>query len=174
MRRRGSFLSAMVMAVAALGVASIGCGGHPVPSPFGAAPEVEATEDEANVPSSQRTRVPDQRFPELGITGRPTNTNPRGLLVTGFLPSAQPWPLQVLGVREGDVLVMCDWHALRVGHRVAVALDRLRNHGEPFVLVVFRGEETVTLRGDSRLLSALGDHRLGSRAPGAVGRDQDD
>jgi len=103
----------------------------------------------APIPSSMR-RSTLADLAQLGVVGEPSK-NPRGLLVKDFLPSATPWPLQVIGVQKGDVVISCNGQAGQLGARILQALEGLQNRGEAITLVVVRDGKDVTLSRSEKL-----------------------
>jgi len=90
---------------------------------------------------------------QWGATGRPSQ-NPQGLRITGFLPSPGPSPLEVIGVREGDVIVRCNGASEQLRDHLLAAMTGLQERGEPIVLVVSRDGRLLTLERTEKLPSA--------------------
>jgi S1-C subfamily serine protease len=92
-----------------------------------------------------------QDLKQLGITGRPSDTDPKGLLVTAFTATTPESPLKTIGVQEGDVILSCNGAAQQMGTRLPEAVKGLQERGEPMTLVVLRGGKQVTLERKEKL-----------------------
>jgi S1-C subfamily serine protease len=90
----------------------------------------------------------------LGITGRPSTTQPPGLLVTGFTPSPEPSALKVIGVEEEDVIVACNGQREHMRDACLAAIEGLQERGEPITLLVLRDGQQVELTRTERLPDA--------------------
>ncbi len=93
----------------------------------------------------------EQYLAQLGITGKPSATRPRGLLVTGFVSSSETAPLAVIGVKEGDVIMSCNGEQQQISSRLVAAIEGLQERAEPITLVVVREGERVTLERTEKL-----------------------
>lgn len=138
----------MSVLIVALAAALLGCGTTPPAS------ETAPPSGQAGAPTGPGGGGRQEQLAQLGITGRPSETDPAGLLVTGFLPSSDPWPLQTLGVEVGDAIIMCNDQQQQIGTRLTAAIDGLQARGEPITLVVLRNNDRVTLQRDEKLPGA--------------------
>jgi S1-C subfamily serine protease len=91
---------------------------------------------------------------QLGVIGKPSQTEPQGLLVEGFTPSSEPWPLEILGVEKGDVIVSVNGQQGRIGARLTTALEGLQSRGETITLEVIRDGKRVKLERAEKLPGA--------------------
>jgi S1-C subfamily serine protease len=91
---------------------------------------------------------------QLGVIGRPSQTEPKGLLVTGFAPSSEPWPLEIVGVEKGDAIVSVNGQQLQIGARLIDALEGLQSRGETITLEVIRDGQRVKLERAEKLPGA--------------------
>jgi len=141
----------LLMAVFA--AALLGCGGSPSgESPAtGPGPTAGAGSRQGGPPAGAEGMSPQQHLAQLGITGKPNATEPRGLLVTGFVSSSETAPLAVIGVKEGDVIVSCNGARQQIGVRLVAAVKGLQERGEPVTLVVMRDGQQVTLERTEKL-----------------------
>jgi len=87
----------------------------------------------------------------FGITGGPSQTEPRGLLVTGFTSPPEQSPLKVIGVKEGDVILSCNGETHQMGERLYAAIEGLEKRGRKITLVVLRDGKEVTLERTEKL-----------------------
>ena len=90
----------------------------------------------------------------FGITGGPSQTEPRGLLVTGFVSPPEQSPLKVIGVKEGDVILSCNGETRQMGERLYAAIEGLQQRGQKITLVVLRDGKQVTLERTEKLPAA--------------------
>jgi len=90
----------------------------------------------------------------FGITGGPSQTEPRGLLISGFTSQPDPSPLKVIGVEVGDAIISCNGETGKMGDRLQAALDGLQNRGQKITLVVIRDGKQVTLERTEKLPAA--------------------
>jgi len=87
----------------------------------------------------------------FGITGGPSQTEPRGLLVTGFVSPPEQSPLKVIGVKEGDVILSCNGERRQMGERLHAAVEGLQQRGQKITLVVIREGKELTLERSEKL-----------------------
>jgi S1-C subfamily serine protease len=71
-------------------------------------------------------------------------------LVTGFVSSSRPSPVELMGVEEGDVIVLCNGRAGQMGVRLLAAVEGLQSRGEPVVLEVVRNGKQIRLRATKK------------------------
>ena len=149
-RGRGVFAYILMVVFAA---ALLGCGSSPSgESPAaGTGPAARAGSRQGGLSAGAGGGSSLQHLVQLGITGEPSATEPRGLLVTGFVPSSETAPLAVIGVKEGDVIVSCNGQQRQPGMRLVAAIEGLQKRGEPITLVVVREGERVTLERTEKL-----------------------
>jgi len=136
----------------------VGCSSRPEPAPSGGPTDTgDAAPPAAAMPPSATPASPPSRtstladVAQLGVVGEPSRTDPRGLRIKDFTPSAKPSPLQVLGVKKGDVIITCNGQAGQLGVRIGQALEALQDRGEPITLVVVRDGKQVTLTRSEKL-----------------------
>jgi len=150
-RKQTQYLIAALLLVVVLSAAFVVSTRRPAASPA-PIPQAEAVPTpmppgprEQRQPSSPADLVP------LGVTGRPSATEPQGLQITGFVPADKPWPLEVIGVEEGDVIITCNGQREQMARRLQAAVEALQERGEPIVLEVLRGGERIVLERTERL-----------------------
>ncbi|MFB3880499.1 MAG: hypothetical protein ACE149_04510 [Armatimonadota bacterium] len=97
----------------------------------------------------------------FGITGGPSQTEPRGLLISSLAEEPNPSPLKLIGVQVGDVIVSCNGGTKQMGERLYSALDGLQNRGEKITLVVVRDGKQMTLERTDKLPAAAVPPDLG-------------
>ena len=95
-----------------------------------------------------------QGLSQLGITGRPSDTSPQGLLVTAFTATTPESPLKTIGVQQGDVILSCNGAQQQMGRRLPEAMKGLQERGEPVTLVVLREGKQITLARKDKLAAA--------------------
>lgn len=100
------------------------------------------------------SQQPLAQLAQLGVIGSPSQTEPQGLLVADFTPSSEPWPLEVLGVEKGDVIISVNGEQGRIGGRLVNALEVLEQGGEPITLDIIRDGKRVTLERTEKLPGA--------------------
>lgn len=139
--------------MALLAAALLGCGSSPsAESPAtGPGPTTSAGSRQGGPPAGAGGMSSPQHLAQLGITGKPSGTEPRGLLVTGFVSSSETAPLAVIGVKEGDVIVSCSGQRQQLGVRLVAAFKGLQERGEPVTLVVMRDGQQLTLERTEKL-----------------------
>jgi S1-C subfamily serine protease len=121
--------------------------GSPIASPAGGGPS-RAGQPAGRAGGQQRTLA------YFGITGGPSQTDPRGLLVTGFVSPPEQSPLKVVGVKEGDVILSCNGETHQMGERLYAAIEGLEQRGQKITLVVLRDGKQVTLARTEKLPAA--------------------
>ncbi len=139
-------LVSIVVVVLTGALALAGCGGGPETSPI-----AQGTGGRAGPSRGAAGRSSPSHLAPLGIAGRPSATQPQGLLVTGFTLSPEPSPLQVIGVEEGDVIVACNGESRHMRDRILDAIEGLRERGEPITLSVVRNGQQIELTRTERL-----------------------
>jgi len=142
---------ALVAVIAVLAALVAGCGGGSSGGPTPAAPSGPSA-----APASGGSGAPAggsgvQDLSQLGITGRPSDTSPRGLLVTAFTATTPESPLETIGVQQGDVILSCNGAQQQMGRRLAEAIKGLQERGEPVTSVVLREGKQVTLERKEKL-----------------------
>lgn len=151
MKRYLSWLFGTVL-VLALFVSVEGCGEQS--SPPAATPPAPTSQTPMMPSSSTPPSSPGQSTPahvaRLGVVGEPS-ADRRGLLIREFTSSPTPSPLQVLGVKKGDVIISCNGQQGQLGLRINQAIDGLQTRGEPITVVVEREGKQVTLTRSERL-----------------------
>jgi len=95
-----------------------------------------------------------QGLSQLGITGRPSETSPQGLLVTAFTATTPGSPLKTIGVQQGDIILSCNGAQQQMGRRLPEAIKGLQERGEPVTLVVLREGKQITLARKEKLPAA--------------------
>jgi S1-C subfamily serine protease len=103
------------------------------------------------------SQQPLAQLAQLGVIGSPSNTQPQGLLVAEFAPSSEPWPLEILGVEKGDVIISVNGQQGQVSRRLVNALEVLEQQGEPVRLEIIRDGERVKLERTEKLPGASAD-----------------
>ena len=150
MRRHMCSRAIVLALILTLAATVVGCGGPragetPVIAPSG--PRAAGRE---GPPAGVVGESSQEQLAELGVRGRYREADPRGLQVTGFVESSEPWPLEVVGVEAGDVIVSCNGEKHHMGARLAAALEALQDRGEAITLEVIRdGEEVVLTRAEA-------------------------
>ena len=92
----------------------------------------------------------EQQIPQLGVVGQPS-PDPRGLLVKSFAPPPDRSPLELMGVRENDIVLSCNGVQEQIRPDFVKAVEGLQQRGEPITLVVQRGGTRVTLKRSEKL-----------------------
>jgi len=95
-----------------------------------------------------------QGLSQLGITGKPSDTRPQGLLVTAFTAATRESPLKTLGVQQGDVILSCNGTQQQMTKRLLEAVKGLQERGEPVTLVILRDGKQITLERKEKLPAA--------------------
>lgn len=133
--------------MAVLAAALLGCGSNPSGESLatGPGPAARAGSRQGGPPAGAGSGSAQQHLAQLGITGKPSATEPQGLLVTGFVSSSETALLAIIGVKEGDVIVSCNGEQRQIGSRLVVAIEGLQARGEPVTLVVMRDGQQLTL-----------------------------
>jgi len=148
----GSVRCVALLAVIAVSAALVaGCGGSSSGGPTPAVPSGPPA-----APASGSSGVPAggsgmQGLTQLGITGRPSDTSPQGLLVIAFRATTPESPLKTIGVQQGDVILSCNGAQQQMGSRLPEAVKGLQERGEPVTLVVLREGKQVTLERKEKL-----------------------
>lgn len=142
--------------VALLAVTVMGCSRSTPEPPSGGAPYTEARSEgrQAEPMAGAGEASSRDHLTKLGIIGRPSGTEPRGLLITGFTGPSEDTPVAVIGVEEGDVIISCNGEQQQLGARLVAAIEGLQQRGEPITLVVVRKGEQVTLERTEKLPAA--------------------
>jgi S1-C subfamily serine protease len=131
----------------AMAATILGCGGtKPSSPPVGPrmSGRSQAPSRSGGPPGPAAKSLP-EHLTQLGITGEPSSGSPMGLVVTGFVTSPEPSPLQLMGVEKGDVIVSCNGQQQQIAGRVVTAVRNLQEKGEPVTLVVLRQGKELTL-----------------------------
>ena len=148
MRTWTSHLTMVSVLIALLAVTLSGCGSGPTSSPGTVSGAVGGP---GAGPAQAGGQSPRAQQAQLGITGEPSQLDPKGLVVTGFVSSPEASPLGVLGVKVGDKIISCNGQQEQIATRLTAALDGLQNRGEPIVLVVLRDGKEVRLERTEKL-----------------------
>jgi S1-C subfamily serine protease len=137
-----------------LAAALLGCGSRPAATPSAAGAGVAGPGGPPDTPTGSAAASSPLHLAQVGVVGRPSQTEPRGLQVTGFVPSSKPWPLDILGVKKGDVIVTCNGQREQIGVRLIAALEGLQSRGETVTLEVIRDGRQMKLERSEKLPAA--------------------
>jgi S1-C subfamily serine protease len=146
----------VLLLVAVLLAALLGCGSAPDAAPTGTPPAASGRGRMGPAPSGSAGRSSQGDLAQLGISGTPNRTEPQGLKVTGFTGPSGSSPLDVLGVEQGDVIVSCNGMSGQLGARIISAIEGLNARGEPITLVVARDGKRITLERTEELPASGG------------------
>jgi membrane-associated protease RseP (regulator of RpoE activity) len=82
------------------------------------------------------------------------SSSPRGFKVDGFEGSAGSSPLEVIGVKPGDVIMECNGAKQGIRDALITAIDELQTGGKPITVVVSRGGKELSLKRTEKLPAA--------------------
>jgi S1-C subfamily serine protease len=157
MQKQTFHLTMVSVLITVLAVTLSGCGSGPTSSQGTGSGVVGGP---GGGPAQAGGQSPPNQLTQLGIAAEPSQEQPRGLVLTGFLSSPEASPLGVIGVRVGDKIISCNGQQERIATRLVAALDGLQNRGEPVVLVVLRDGKEVRLERTEKLPGAGGGQSL--------------
>ena len=140
----------VLLLIPVLSAALLGCGSGPDAAPTGTPPAASGRGGMGPAPPGSPGQSSQAHLAQLGVSGTP-NREPQGLKVTGFLESSKPSPLELLGVKKGDVIVNCNGATDQMALRLVTAIEGLHARGEPITLVVVRDGKRITLERTERL-----------------------
>jgi len=132
----------------------VGCGSRPNPAPSdgtttsGSTSQPTTALPPGGMPPSSSGQSSRADVARLGVVGEPSPDR-RGLRIKDFTSSSSP--LQVLGVKKGDVIISCNGQQRQLGLLINQAIDGLQTRGEAITLVVERAGKQVTLTRAEKL-----------------------
>jgi len=103
-------------------------------------------------------------MPELGVKAGPSSAPP-GLKVSAFQSSTGATPLQIMGIKEGDVIESVNGSAESIRTALGDAIRALQKEGKPITLVVNRDGKELTLKVDKKLPAAAAEPVLQATPP---------
>ncbi len=106
-------------------------------------------------PGTSQTASTQRNLAELGITGKPSQGDNPGLMITGFVSTPERSPLGVIGVKAGDIVISCNGEQRQMGMRLGAAIEGLQKRGEKITLVVVRDGKQVQLERAEKLPEAV-------------------